>query len=58
MDDSDGRKQTQEDTKRIEEAENLFKRSIKADPNNVTHLLWYAKLLKSIRRFPQVFFYF
>lgn len=39
---------------RQEEAEELFRQSIKAEPTNALHLLWYARLLKNLGKYPQV----
>ena len=42
------------DRTRLEEAEKVFSRALKADPSNAAHLLWYAKLLKRLKKVPQV----
>lgn len=39
---------------RMNEAEELFARALRIEPENVTVLLWYAKLLKSTRKIIQV----
>lgn len=39
---------------RMKEAENCFTRALRIEPDNVVHILWYAKLLKSMRKIIQV----